>query len=1015
MPTHYQTDPSTAPIPAVPGAEPAPAPQAQAPAPQASTEDIDLTLPTGEEVTLTVPTGWSDQQIKEHMIAKGIIAPPTSFGDRLSIANQEATPTNAITALTDPAKRAFNVAIYEWDESARWINEAATGKTAEGDIGVFGKTWRTVLGLGRAAFVPLAAAGVFAGRVVENAVRDTTWLVTGNKKLAEGLGSKAGSVVELGAVMFGPGATTKAIKSTVDAINLTPEAIRAMQAAKAAGMSPGQGMSMAIKAEAKATGTDPKPLYKALEGVTDRIDPATRPLLQPKGAGIAYMNRMTQLKEEVLSQRAVDSITESAGAALAGNYDKSKRVSANIFKLLETQQWAPADIKIMLQQTGMTPAQLAQEYKHVVHNSGHILWAHSRVAKQLKKVFEGDPKATAHIEELAKKNPELFGGNMLLDWANRATGSAINFWRSMLTTQLGTAMRNAASGGAHLGFETIASIEYDLLAAGNTILRTGNFAKAWKQALTSLNAAVETGVKMTPESRIKLMQILESPEAMEKLYKMRLLSQPLGDLQLTNRIAAFANSANRIQEYLIRGGAMEFRMRTLLARTGKDFDKINPADIPQDVMEASIAFARHVTFASQAKSGTALASFIRGWSELKVPLLINPFPQFTFKNFIPFIFHKSTGGVFKMLSKDGRAAAMKLFSKDAMSVADIERAQSFVADASIGGLLWSSAWNIRQREHDLYPDAKWNEIHNEDGSVVDARSYGPYSSFLFLSEVFMNGDKIKPADWADAFMGLGRLGGTPLIVSDLIRAKDTYTFKKLLLKMAGAVIGGFSTPLRQARDIIEFDVSPEDAILRDTRQDPILGPFLNNVPIMQATLPAKYTPLYAGERDLNAPKHRFEFLGRSYEMNSLAHRQLTGLSQSHKTRVQYLVDKLDIDMAVIYPRTGNAEADNLVAKGQGYFMATVVDGLLRNGLENQPEPVQRLLMRRMFAASKAYGRALLDVTHPRLGNELRALGEDKDMMQIMEEFGGINPYQAADEELLKRGYAAPKEQRAFIK
>src|SRR3990167_8210591 len=135
----------------------------------------------------------------------------------------------------------------------------------------------------------------------------------------------------------------------------------------------------------------------------------------------------------------------------------------------------------------------------------------------------------------------------------------------MLTTQLTTSIRNVIGGGAHYSLEVAGSVLYDIVG-GATKIGKGKYKQGLNEMFTSLNAAIRTGAALTIEKRALLQKVLDSPQARDGLCRMRLISQPMGDLHLSNKVSFYANTFNRWQEFFVRGAAMEFKLRTLLAR-----------------------------------------------------------------------------------------------------------------------------------------------------------------------------------------------------------------------------------------------------------------------------------------------------------------------------------------------------------------------------------------------------------------------------------------------------------------
>jgi hypothetical protein len=749
---------------------------------------------------------------------------------------------------------------------------------------------------------------------------------------------------------------------------------------------------------------DPKEVEKAIKVLGERMDPAIKATIEPARKARTGKLPGDTGTETVVGKETTDQITLAAADALAGNFDKSRRVFAQIADKLQTGEIDAANIPAVIQKYGLTQAEFAQEYAYAVSTAGHVLQQHSRVAKSLRAAFD-DPAAQAVLASVKEKNPHLFDESVFDKFMRMYVGVE-NFRRSLIVTQLGTAMRNTVAGGAHFNLAVMENVLTDFVRATGKMAK-GDPKAAVSDMLTSVNAFVRTGVALKMENRKELMRLLDDPNSMGPVYQMRLVSNVMGDVNLSSQVAYYANTFNRMQEFLVRGAAMEFKMRQLTQRhLGKPLESLAGKDIPQDVWEESLRFAMRTTFAETPRS-KYMRSIVEAWTNVPGLTTINPFPRFMFGNAIPFVVNRSPLGVFRLLGDTQRRSVMKLLSKEKLDATESEELSRIMSETTTGmGMLWS-AWHLRQSEH---AGANWYELKTGDGKIVDARPYAPFSTSLFLAEAMINADRLKWQDWGEAVLGMSRLAGTGAFTFDLLRAKDAASGWKMVERFAGQYMGSFSVPLRQFRDLTESELNLSDAILRDTKQDPLLGPFLDNVPLFRAKLPAKYSPLSPGKINIAEPVHQFEYMGRKYNITTPMWRQLTGVSMRSKNQLELAVDRLQIDPAAIYSQTGMAEADNLIAKAQGHFMANVAPAVLSR-LESQPEALQRVVLRRLFAGSKAYGRAMLQAQFPRLANEVKALKADPDQVQIMQEFGGINPYLAMDEELAARGYAAPQDSR----
>ena len=985
-----------------------------------TTRLVPVKLPGGNQVQVKVPTQWGPDQIRAELVKRGVL-PGETPADTPA---QEIPPAQPLTAqdVAVAAKRAVNAGVtqfwHDMNEADRLLRSAVRGTDEEGaSMGVARRAGRGALAFLHGTAAPFTAVAKAFGTNVE----DTALELGANPKVARVLAEST----ELTALIFSGGGANAVKKAVVQASAKNPLMIEnLLNPAYVADRSQGQVLAQITSDAAKHKKIPKEEVFQAIEKLSDRMDPVLAAAITKTNAapltkiglarkGFGKIPAEAPLTAVKISDDTLTTITQGAADALAGNLDSSKRIFENIFRAIKHEGFVPAELKAVMEHWGISPAQLAEEYKHAVSRAGHLLQEHSKVAKALEFAFD-DPAAKAVWSSMRKSHPDLMRVTVG-DQIMRVVGGATNFWRSMLTTQLATSIRNVIGGGAHYSLEVAGSVLYDIVG-GATKIGKGKYKQGLNEMFTSLNAAIRTGAALTIEKRALLQKVLDSPQARDGLYRMRLISQPMGDLHLSNKVSFYANTFNRWQEFFVRGAAMEFKLRTLLARQGQKLELVAGTPIDEQILKESVDFARKVTFAADGQKGQ-LKDLIRIWGRSPLSpalLLINPFPQFTFGNAIPFVIHKGTFGISHILNGETRTALGKLMQSKKMSVSESERLASIMTDAATGTALYWSAWNVRQAEYLNNPDSKWNELTRKDGTKVDTRPFGPYAAWLFLSEVMQRPERLTFQDFVEASIGMSRLAGTPLILSDLFRGKEAWQNWNTVQKFAGAIMGGFSTPLRTVRDMVEFDMAPEDAILRDTRQDPILGPFLNSLPIFNRDLPIKYSPLRAGKLVLTKPDHKFNWMGREYNLTSPMLRQLTGISENVKSDLQRRVDILQLDQSKIFPRTGNAQADNLVAKAQGYFMARITPGLLPQ-LDRMTPALQRMVLARTFAASKAYGRGLLAAQFPRLYMEIKALKTDEDLMQIMTTFNGINPYLATDQEMAKRGFKAPDLQRGIFK
>ena len=82
---------------------------------------------------------------------------------------------------------------------------------------------------------------------------------------------------------------------------------------------------------------------------------------------------------------------------------------------------------------------------------------------------------------------------------------------------------------------------------------------------------------MNKNKQDKLFKILDENHSV--ISKMRLLSQPVHEVQLGGKLAHLVNSLNRFQEMRFRHIAFEAKLRQSLKNKGLDYNKIKPKNI----------------------------------------------------------------------------------------------------------------------------------------------------------------------------------------------------------------------------------------------------------------------------------------------------------------------------------------------------------------------------------------------------------------------------------------------------
>ncbi|GAG94768.1 unnamed protein product, partial [marine sediment metagenome] len=180
----------------------------------------------------------------------------------------------------------------------------------------------------------------------------------------------------------------------------------------------------------------------------------------------------------------------------------------------------------------------------------------------------------------------------------------------------------------------------------------------------------------------------------------------------------------------------------------------------------------------------------------------------------------------------------------------------------------------------------------------DLRAYAPYTTYLFIAEQVLHPEKIRPYDRIQALIGINRIAGTGLILIDALRNKSNETVTKMLKEFGGQWLGGFTVPFRTIKDFWA-GIEKEEAEVQFTRESPILGPLISNLPRSQRFLP-------------QAPRlTRRE----GYVREAPVKRQVTGLTVKTKTGLEQEIDRLGIER--LWPRTGDVTLDRMITEKIG--------------------------------------------------------------------------------------------------
>lgn len=471
-----------------------------------------------------------------------------------------------------------------------------------------------------------------------------------------------------------------------------------------------------------------------------------------------------------------------------------------------------------------------------------------------------------------------------------------DFWRGMLVTQPATAVRNAITQTGRVGLDVIqAPIDH------------------WLQRITGRPVTTqpldgfEEMLSLFQKNKANTDKILQAfPKEGERLFN-NYLSDVAGaanvakDGKIWGAIDSgvqMANILNRTQEFIIRRGIFQNALDKEMRNRGGDLGEIIKTNalgsIPQEAVRAAVETSLNKTFATTPEWGTMSRKLIDAINAIPGANLAVPFPRFMY-NAIKFQYEYSPMGVLSYLSPTERAA---------FANGDVQK----VSKAIIGSGLFGAAMLMRNSEH---AGEKWYEYTKDDGGVVDLRPFNPFASYLFAADVLKKQKdgtlyKLTSNDIAQGLLSTNMRAGTGLYLLDnaLNMMSKTADEKKLGAKgaeLAGDFLGGFVTPLAPLRDAYD-QITDGQSVMRDTRQDPFLGPIKSRIPGVSQSMPEAKIPTREGPKVTENPGLR----------------QITGLTVSGpKNALEKELDRLGFERREIIASTGDKELDSKYAGAMG--------------------------------------------------------------------------------------------------
>ena len=644
----------------------------------------------------------------------------------------------------------------------------------------------------------------------------------------------------------------------------------------------------------------------------------------PDVAG-AFVNRASVplTRDIVTNPTFLQKVNDIRGAAGGDKQRLYKEVGNAMYESIRSGEVPLSSISRLTRDLNMDPAEFIKAWTTSIRESGQSLNVLSQAAKQMARDPFLPTKMKTQLDELGKQIAKDKSITMPEKFFN-VLRNIENFRRGMMVSQLKTAVRNA---GSAVGRITMASFD----DAAQSILGGGSMKDMWNSIRSDMSAL--PGIR----NKELLNQVLEG----NPLTKDQLLYTSANEANSLHIISRAVNTWNLFQERAFRKYAFQAKLEKLARDAGAKLEKMDPKKIPDEWLEIATKHALDMTFASS--GGKMAKKAVKMYDDFPILYTIsNPFPRFVFGNSIPFLIEHSPYGLMKALSPNVVNDLAKGNSKQ-------------FAKAASRGLIGSTmlAWAMDLREK--AGGEKWYElvVKNEDGTTtnIDTRPYAPMSIYLFMAQVIddaKNPDRpstLNAGDFTDIFLGLNRVGGTGLVLSDILRSGDVKSVKDIMAKFGGDWLGAFTTPVAQAKDVAQ--AISGDTVVRDTRGDTVaeklLNPTLRNIPGAETLLPPRRSPLRPGviEQEPIGP------------LPAGIASQVTGANLQVKNPVQREVDRLAVNYSIWNPRTGNKEMDRRQAAIMGEYAPRIESFIMSDMYQNMDDARKKVALEEVLKSFKS--------------------------------------------------------------
>ncbi len=665
-----------------------------------------------------------------------------------------------------------------------------------------------------------------------------------------------------------------------------------------------------------------------------------------------------------LKDSIIKNINEEAQKVLTHSPKSTRRIYLQIADELKDGTIDASSVQGVLKRNNMDMETFIEVFKASASDSGRTLARFSHTKRNLARAFEKEnPELAKKLMDEAKKEQTP------LDAMVSAITEADTVRRLAGTSQFKTAVRNS--------LVTIPSIGVGAMDKALEISIRGGFTKdAFKESMMVAGQMAQASRNLNPSVANKTLESLDEipPEALgtakaKLVGRVGIADAEVGGstvgvrldaakkaLQKGNKREAAGEALgaagdaskkalsffNRAQEKPLRMAAFELRL--LQIKGAKSLDEVDLKKLTKSEVEEALDFALEVTFSNDPKSEAgknALRAFKSLGPLTPIASSVAPYPRFMFYNAPRWMFNHSPLGMLKVAGPTNLKA---------LSDGDTQRTARIMSEALTGTTLM--AYGVQNYLNNGGGD-KTFEISREDGGQVDMRSFSPLANYYTVfAKYIVDPDSVEPAEVLEVLTSLRDVDQTPLGLLAGVDRLDMESATTALERTTGNYLGMFSVPFRMAKDTVTaFD--PEEQVIRDTFQNPLVAPFLSNLPWASQTLPEARKITEGGTLTPDTPPLLSA---------------ITGYAVQYRPEIETAIIRAGLKPGRYYPKTGVKEADQYVVKEVGDLAEEYGARLIKSGefQDAQSKGSRAKLINSYFAGFRAAALSKMAVERPEL-------------------------------------------------